>query len=280
MAEETTTFAISGPLVLQVRLPGHVTVEARDGLTEATVRLTPRDSSTDALERTVVELSRSTLVVAGPRNSGNLAARLVNRVRDRDTVDAHIVVPSGTTTKIATMNGDLTLTGTYADSDLATGAGDIEVDRIAGDLRLRVGSGECRSGPVSGSVTAKSGSGGVSLSDVGGGLDAAFGSGDLHAGIVRGRLRSRAGSGDVAIEAVHGDVDLASGSGSIALGLPAGVSAHLDVMTGSGQLHSDLPVEQAPAAGAGSITVRARTGSGDVRLSRAAASSMFEKPSA
>ena len=117
------------------------------------------------------------------------------------------------------------------------------------------------------------------LSDVGGSLDSAVGSGDLHAGTVRGSIKSRAGSGDVHVDAAHGDVDVASGSGSITLGLPAGISARLDVTTGSGQVQSDLPVEQAPAGNARSITVRARTGSGDVRLVRAAAS-MFEKPSA
>ena len=41
-------------------------------------------------------------------------------------------------------------------------------------------------------------------------------------------------------------------------------------MTGSGRVNSELPITDAPAATGDPITVRARTGSGDVRLFRAA----------
>lgn len=278
MAEATTTFRVEGPITLQVRLHGTVTVVARDDLREAVVVLTPRDATSEVLDRTAVEFSRSTLVVAGPRGAGGIAARLTNLVRERDVIDARIEVPTGSTVRVGTTSGDITLTGTSGNADLATGSGDITVDRVNGDLRLRVGAGDTRVGPVSGSVAAKAGSGNVHLAEVGGGLDGAFGSGDLHAGPVQGSVRSRAGSGDVHLEAVHGDVDLASGSGSFTLGLPSGVSARLDLNTTVGHVHSDLPVEQAPAANPRSITVRARTASGDIRLVRAAG--MFQKPSA
>jgi hypothetical protein len=69
---------------------------------------------------------------------------------------------------------------------------------------------------------------------------------------------------------VYGDVDLASGSGPLEVGIPAGVSAYLDLHTGSGQVGSDLPVEGQAASANTSIAVRARTGSGDIRLFRAA----------
>lgn len=278
MAEATTTFPVSGPIRVQVRLHGTVSVEAHDELREARVALTPRDPSGEALERTVVELSRDTLTVTGPRNDGGIAARLMNLVRDRDAVDAHIEVPAGTTITIATLTGDITLTGPCGNADLSTGSGEISVERIAGDLRLRVGSGDSRVGPVTGSVATKAGAGNVHLTEVGGSLDSAAGSGDLHAGHVRGALKSRAGSGDAHIDAVHGDADVASGSGSISLGLPSGLAARLDLSTGSGQVQSDLPVEQQPSAHARSTTIRARTGSGDIRLTRAA--EMFFKPSA
>ncbi|MGQ0847099.1 MAG: DUF4097 family beta strand repeat-containing protein [Sporichthyaceae bacterium] len=265
MAEARTTFAVDGPLTVQVKLHGNVSVEAREGVTEASVLLVPHDGSSDALERTVVDLSGRTLVVAGPRNGG-LASRIVGRLRDREAVDATIVVPAGSTVKVATTNGEIRLLGTCADADLATGAGEIRVDRVDGDLRLRLGSGDSHISSVGGSFLAKTGSGNVQVGQVGGSLDCGCGSGDLTAAAVRGSVRFRAGSGDVHVDAVYGDVDVASGSGSLAIGLPAGVSARLDVVTGSGQLHSDLPVEQAPADGAQTIAVRARTGSGDVRV--------------
>jgi hypothetical protein len=69
---------------------------------------------------------------------------------------------------------------------------------------------------------------------------------------------------------VHGDVDVASGTGELAIGIPAGQAARLDVTTGSGRVNSELPVEERPATAGRAITVRARTGSGDIRLFRAA----------
>ena len=56
----------------------------------------------------------------------------------------------------------------------------------------------------------------------------------------------------------------------MSIGLPSGVTARLDVMTGAGQVRSELPVTDQPAERSGAITVRARTGNGDVRLFRAA----------
>jgi hypothetical protein len=69
---------------------------------------------------------------------------------------------------------------------------------------------------------------------------------------------------------VHGDVDLATGSGALEIGLPTGVTARLDVHSGSGRVNSDLPVADHPASAQDAITIRAKTGSGDVRLFRAA----------
>ena len=83
---------------------------------------------------------------------------------------------------------------------------------------------------------------------------------------IRGAVRSRAGSGDALLGVVYGDVDLASGSGTMQIGLPAGVAARLDVTTGSGTVNTDLPIENGPRQESPVITVRARTGSGNIRL--------------
>jgi hypothetical protein len=64
-------------------------------------------------------------------------------------------------------------------------------------------------------------------------------------------------------------VDLAFGSGPVEIGLPAGVAAQVDIISGTGEVHSDLPVEPAPAPAERTIRVRVRTGSGAVSLLRA-----------
>jgi hypothetical protein len=84
-------------------------------------------------------------------------------------------------------------------------------------------------------------------------------------------VRARSGSGSARLAEVHGDVDVASGAGEVEIGLPAGLNAQLDLHSGSGQVRSELPVDDRPGEGKSKpIRLRARTGSGDVRLFRAA----------
>jgi hypothetical protein len=50
----------------------------------------------------------------------------------------------------------------------------------------------------------------------------------------------------------------------------SGVAAELDVFSGSGRARSELDVTtEPPAGGAATLTIRGRTGSGDVLVTRA-----------
>jgi hypothetical protein len=269
MDPKTRTFPLSGPMDLAVRLGhGRLTVHAREGLSEATVTLAARDQ--DLLEKVTVEMRGSTLTVHGPRQGG-LADLLGGWRKDRDTLDVTIEVPTGTAAKLVTASASITTTGRMGPCDVATGNAEVEVDAVAGDLRLRYGNGESRVGSVAGSVQLKAGRCEARFGEITGSLSSGLGSGSLHATTVRGDLHARSGAGSTAVDAAYGNVDLATGSGTLTVGVPDGVSVRLDVTTGSGSLHSDLPVEQAPRTGARAVTLRARTGSGDVRLVRAPA---------
>ncbi len=271
MAAPRTTFPVTGPLTLVVRLGhGSVSVEARDDLTEAAVRLTPRDNDSDALDRIAVEMRGSTLAVVAPRQGG-LTELFSGRRKDREAVDAVIEVPTGTRLKLTTAGDHITVAGRCGTADVTTGNATIDLDTIEGDLRLRYGNGESRVATVTGSLRLQAGRGDAHVGEVGGRLECGFGSGALVAAVVRGDLRARSGSGSAQVDAAYGDVDLATGSGSLTVGVPDGVSAHLDLLTGSGRVHSDLPVERAPRPGGRTVTLRARTGSGDVHLVRAPA---------
>jgi DUF4097 and DUF4098 domain-containing protein YvlB len=272
MADRTTTFPLTGQINLLVKIgSGSVTVIARDDLTEATVVLTPRVASSDIVERFTVEMQGPTLTVVGPKQGGGLADIFGNWRGNQNSVDVEVTVPTRTACKINTGSAPIALKGTCGGADVTTGSGDITLDTVDGDLRLRTGSADASVELVTGEANTRTGSGDVRFGETGGSLHAGFGSGNLEIGTARGPVRSRAGSGDLRIDAVFGDVDLGAGSGTITLGLPAGVSARLDVTSGSGRVHSDLPIEDQPLGNRGSITVRTRTGSGDVRLFRAAA---------
>ena len=263
------TFPLSGPINLLARLGhGSVTVTARDDLEQALVRLTARDPDSDVVDRTAVELRGPVLAVVTPRQGG-LSDLLGGWRRERDAVDVEIEVPTGTAMKITTASADIRIVGRAGGADLVTGSAGVVVDDVDGNLRLRSGSATSRVASVTGDVVARAGSGSVSLGEVGGSVQSGFGSGDLMVETAHGPVRSRTGSGDAHIACAFGDVDFTAGSGKVSVGLPEGVSARLDVTSGSGRVRSELPIDDAPRAGSKSITVRARTGSGDIRLFRA-----------
>jgi hypothetical protein len=266
------TFPLDGPIDLYGRIGhGSFVVNAHDGLTEATVTLVPRDKDSDLLERTVVELRGRTLTVMTPRRGGIFdLGPLGGRARVHEAIDITVAVPSGTAVKLSAVTAALTVTGRSGSADVAAGSSTIGLGHVDGDLRLRFGTGTARVEQVSGSVEARSGSGDAHIGEIGGSLTSGCSRGDLSVAAVHGSVRVRTGSGTTSIGAVYSDVDLASGSGPLAVGLPAGRTARLEVTTGSGRVNSELPVEDAPTAGGTPITLRARTGSGDIRVFRAA----------
>lgn len=265
----TRTFPLTGPINLQARLGrGSLTVHTQEDLTEARVELTPRHSNSDILERIVVELNGQTLFVTAPREGGLFDLPFLAS-RSRDAIDVLVCVPTATAVKVSTFSANVVLRGLVGDVDVACAAADFGADHIGGDLRLRYGSGTCKIVQVDGSVESRSGSGTAKFGQINGSLNAACGSGQLVVRSVRGRARSRAGSGTFTLNAVHGDVDLASGSGPMNIGLPAGRPARLDLLTGSGRVDSELPIDGIPTTKGEPLSIRARTGSGDIRLFRA-----------
>ena len=99
MASEYTTFPVSGPINLVARLgPGRLEVAARDDLAHAAVRLTPHDPQSDVLDHVAVEMRGSTLVIAGPRQSG-WADVIGSWRRGRELVDTLDRSPVGDASK-------------------------------------------------------------------------------------------------------------------------------------------------------------------------------------
>lgn len=265
------SFPITGPIALHVRIAhGAVLVETEDGLTEAAVHIETDKHGAELLAQTAVELRGSTLTINAPRQGGLFDLPLFGGWRTGRGVDVKVVVPTGTDVKIVTFDAPIRIPGRVGDADLAFGSAEAALREVDGDLRLRFGSGTAKAVRVSGSVQLRSGSGHARLGEVHGDVNCGCGSGDLQVRIVHGTVRSRCGSGNAQLNEVHGDVDVVSGSGGLEIGLPAGTSAKLDVHTGSGRVTSDLPIEDAPREADKKITVRARTGSGDVRLFRVA----------
>jgi len=192
-----------------------------------------------------------------------------SRARIVDAMDIEIVIPAGSGLKVSTFSADVTTHGRVGTSDLASGSTTMELEHVDGDARIRFGTGPLHIATITGSASVRAGSSDVTIGDGGGDLDVAFGTGSLEVAPAHGSVRLRTGAGSARIANAQADVDLTSGSGGLAIGLPAGQQARLDVVTGSGQLHTDMPVEQSRAGDGRAVTIRARTGIGDVTISRA-----------
>lgn len=266
----TTTFPLAGSMNLHARVGhGSLVVTAVDDLTEATVTITGRVPDSDIADRITVAMNGPTLSVLAPRQGG-VADLLNSWRREREGADVEISVPSGTAMKLSSFTADIVVHGRCGGADVASGTGPISVEDVAGDLRLRYGSSASKIGHVSGSVLVRSGAGDAHFGDIGGDLHAGLGSGSLEVGSVHGAVRFRAGSGGATLGSVFGDVDFAAGSGDVSVGLPNGLSVRLDVRTGSGRVSSELPIERDRTGSGRTISLRARTGAGDVHLFRAA----------
>lgn len=264
-------FPLDGPINLAARVAhGSLTVRAAESITEAQVTLSPRTAGSDIAHRSTVELAGRTLTVHTPRRGGVFDLGVFGGpFTERDLVDVTVTVPAGTAMRLASFTAPVVLDGRSGSAEVTAGSASITLDHVDGDLRLRFGSGTARTARVTGSVQVRSGSGDAAFGAVGGSLVCGCGSGNLDVASVHGAVRSRTGSGSARLGVVYGDVDLASGSGGVEIGLPHGHAAQLNVVTGSGRVRSDLPVQDRPREGSPRIAVRARTGSGDVRLFRA-----------
>ncbi|MDQ2836536.1 MAG: DUF4097 domain-containing protein [Actinomycetota bacterium] len=266
------TFALTEPIDLSCRFrQGSLVVRAEDGRTEAEVSVTPRAAGSDVLDHSTIELDGHTLVVHVPTDRNSVFESFFQRQHSRDAVDVLIQLPSGSPLNVAVYSADITVHGRTGSVQLAGGSSQIVLDQVDGELQVRGGSGDIRVETVSGSANFKGGSGTVRIGEAGSDVTVSVGTGALDLGIARGPVRMRSGSGDVVIGTAERDVDVTSGSGALVIGLPAGQAARLDVLTGSGRLNTEMPMEGSAPVGGQPITVRARTGSGDVTIRRCTA---------
>lgn len=260
-------FPLTGSINLSCRLGGgSLAIHAEPNLSHARVTAEPRHPDADVLSRSTIELRGNQLIVHVPDEGAGFGFGHTGR---RDNVDLVVHVPEGTPMRLAVGSADVTVQGLAGAVDSRTGSSMVTIDDIDGELASRTGSGDLRVRSVTGAVLCKGGSGDVDLATVGGDLAVTLGSGDLRVGSTGGSVRMRSGSGTTEIGSLSGDADVTSGSGRVSIGLAAGVQARLDARTGSGQVHTEMPLEQSGCHGP-AIRIRVRTGSGDITLRRAA----------
>jgi hypothetical protein len=163
---------------------------------------------------------------------------------------------------------DVTVVGGVDALTLKLGAGEIDVDEATSSLVVKAGQTDVRVGS-SGAVAVTTGQGSLTANRVG---DAVFksGQGSVQLGRTEGTVTVKGGSVDLDVaEAAAGQVSFTTGSGSARVGVAAGTSVELDLMSASGDVRCDLPMESAAPAGGTGLRVRLHTASGNLRVAPA-----------
>ncbi len=259
----TRSFATPTPVDLNVA-NGSGTVEIVAAATsESTVEVEGHgEHGVRAAEETVISFSEQSarLTVQPPEQ----------RFGGTSALDIRVFLPEGSSVTGNTGSAMVSAKGRLARFTMKTGSGDIEADQIDGDARVGSGSGDIRLGAVAGDADAKTGSGNIEV-DRAAGLSASSGSGDVRIGSVDGAATIKGASGDIAIGSVRqGAVVVTTASGSVSVGVAGGAVARLAVSSVSGDVSSDLPVDDQAPEGGSTVDLRLNTVSGDVSITRAA----------
>lgn len=226
----------------------------------------PSDMAVEAARRTVIDFTGHRLTVRTPQD---IPLRTV-------PLTITVTAPSGSSVIARSAAGDITVDGVADRLDATTGTGQVRAQRCTGPVDVRTGSGDVRLGSVLGTLRVRTGSGivdVVSLDTVGslGNTGTVHtGTGDVRFGAVGCDLTARTGRGDLLVaDASAGRLELNSGSGQLRVGIHTGVRAELDISSGSGQAHSELPVTGPPPDGDVGLRVKGRTGSGNALITSA-----------
>ncbi len=199
----------------------------------------------DAVHEVRIEQVGDRVVVRGPKAPPPVATAL----------DVTVRAPSGSAVRARTRLASVTTRGECGRVDIVTASGAITLDTVSGSgstATLRTSSGEVDVASLGGPATVSGGSAGVRI------------------GVVTDSVLVRTTSGEVRVgEAVDGSVEAVSGSGDIRVGVRSGTTAEIDLSSGGGSVDSDLDVADSPPEDAVGLTVRARSGAGDVLVTRA-----------
>jgi hypothetical protein len=267
------TFEVQGPVELDVRLAnGDIEVDpTAEGRVE--IDLIAHDEESQRLvDDARIELSphghRPTIVVDVPQKRGfNL------NLFGRGGIECRIRCPHDSGLSVRTKSADLSARGTLGGLNVATASGDIDVDRISGGANVKSASSDFSAREIGGGVNIQTASGDIDISIARGPVNVTSVSGDITIGEAYNNVNANSVSGDQDHGAVmQGVVAAHSVSGDVTIAVRRGSKAFLDCTTVSGDTTSELELtSDAPAGDGPLVEIRAKTVSGDIRITRAPA---------
>jgi hypothetical protein len=267
-------FEVSGPVAIDIRLvSGEIEIDATlDGRVE--VELIGNDDESRALvEEARIELQRHAtpkVVVEVPQRRSGFGFGLIF---GRQGISCRVRCPERSTLTARTKSADVATSGTLGAVSVVTASGDVEIDRADGDANVKSASGDVTAREVTGGANIQTASGDISIETARGPVSVATASGDVEIRDAYDNVSVNSVSGDQRHRAVvQGNVGAHSVSGDIEIGVRQGSRAWLDCNTVSGDTSSELEVTaEAPPGDGPLVEIRAKTVSGDIRITRAAA---------
>jgi Toastrack DUF4097 len=260
----THRFPLTGRTpAVEVRNPaGSVTVEAREGLDEITVEVTPLDSSAEQLlDRIDLFFTHSRLRVEVPER----------RLLRTPSFAITVLVPPDSDVRVGTASAGTALRGRLGTVEVTSASGDLAVEEC-GRLELRTASGDGRIGAATGPVTAASASGDLRVGSAPAGVKARTASGDIVVEEAAGDVSLGTASGDLSVGRMGaGSVQAKTMSGDVEIGVVPGLRIWLDLSSVSGRMNSQLDDDDADGEGGpAQLSLSLRSVSGDLRIRRVA----------
>ena len=267
------TFEVQGPVELDVRLAsGDIEVDpTAEGRVE--IELIAHDEESQRLvDNARIELSphghRPTVLVDVPQKKGFSIS-----IFGRSGIECRIRCPHDSGLSVRTKSADISTRGTIGGLNVQTASGDLDVDRVSGGVNVKSASSDFSAREVGGGVNIQTASGDIDLSIARGPVNVTSVSGDISIGEAYDNVNANSVSGDQDHGAVmQGIVAAHSVSGDVTIAVRRGSKAFLDCTTVSGDTTSELELtSDAPAGDGPLVEIRAKTVSGDIRITRASA---------
>jgi len=265
------TFDINGPAQIEVRLASGEIVVDPTLEDHIEVELTAHDDESQRLvDDARIELNDGQLIVDVPNKRGGFSFSLGFT---RQGITCRIRCPQSSSLAVRSKSADVVARGTLGGLNVSTASGDIEANRVEGGVNIKSASGDTRVREISGSVNIQTASGDIDLEIVRGPASVHSVSGDVTIDEAYDDVSANTVSGEQEHGAVmRGNVAAHSVSGDVTIGVRRGSKVYLDCNTVSGDTTSELELTtDAPAGDGPLVEIRAKTVSGDIRITRAAA---------
>lgn len=198
-----------------------------------------------------------------------------------DAVEARITCPPGTDLELTAGSTDLRVDGELGKVTVKTASGDVRLERVRGPMTVKTASGDIVVGTVALDSSLTTVSGELEVRSLEGALTARSVSGDVRIHLVRAPLGLSTTSGDIEIDCVEaGEVRAQTISGDARVGVAQGTRVWIDAASVSGDLVSELGLEDEPAGGEAVtpvVPLHVKTVSGDVSIVRAGVQTPAER---